>query len=639
MSNHLAFVDSLQAIEEAKRRAPGAILVTDNPLLADAPETGGCVKNIDQLLDQKSSLALGIEALRLADVVDEALQQHDVASKLGLVENHLRIGGVSSRLFSSLIYRAAVMARALAGTQIIERMSIFSADEPAFNTNVPFIASRFASPYPELAKHGFFGGLTVDAHAVKVPLPETVNETATESLVLKVAMIPLGFLLMRLLKITRLNLFQKKQIYIGGENEALRETMPWLLAYGFQFTKIGKLITAPEYAYDKAGVDNIAAVLEPIIGGAIEKSLMDTGEFTSIQSKAIRSNAIAHLAMGLDALRQCQPALEKRLGSFFADADTDAILLTNGLFGATGAQVYGYCQDHGIKVIDFEHGVTTGLSPLSQAKIEYSEVAACDVLMVSCDTATKGFAKAKAAKGKVIHTIGLADKVRKLSFPWVQRFLVRRRLGIKPSETAVFHISTYTHSANVRPGWGTPTESVVHDISRDLVNTVYRGLAHRVFYKPYPTQRFAYEPSYASMYENASNIEFLTVEDFRYSRSAADIIVTSTPTSTFGWCVGCDVPIIWLDSKIINPLIDDALRQQFWDSFICVDIDEDNWQDKLRTLLNQDVGALQKEWAAKSLARKALVEASIFGPAGSVGRRAAGFIKALSETNMGKGEA
>jgi len=637
LSNHFAFVDSQQAIEEAMRRAPDAVLVTDNPLLADAPFTDGRVRNIDRLLDQKTSLALGMEALRLADVVDVKLQEHDVASKLGLVKNHLRIGGASSRLFSSLIYRAAVMARALAGAQNIERMSVFSADEPAFNANVPFIASRFASPYIELAKYGFFEDLSVDTYPVNVPLPETVNETATENLILKVAMIPLGFLLMRLLKISRLNFFRKKQIYIGGENEALRETMPWLLVYGFQFTKLGKLITAPEYAYDKAGVDNIAAVLEPIIGPVIEESLMDTGEFTSIQSKAVRSNAIAHLAMGLDALRQFQPALEKRLGSFFANANAGAILLTNGLFGATGAQVYGYCRNHGIKVVDFEHGVTTGLSPLSQAKIEYSEVASCDVLMVSSDTATKGFSKAKAAKGKVIHTIGLADKVRKLSFPWLQRFLVRRRLGIRSSETAVFHISTYTHSANVRPGWGTPTESVVHDISRDLVNTVYRGLAHRVFYKPYPTQRFAYEPSYASMYENVSNIEFLTVEDFRYSRSAADIIVTSTPTSTFGWCVGCDVPIIWLDSQIINPLIDAELRQQFWDSFICVDLDEGNWQDKLRSLLNQDVGVLQKEWADKSQARQALVEASINGPSGSVGRRAAKFIAALSEHEFGKG--
>ena len=408
------------------------------------------------------------------------------------------------------------MSRALAKHKNLKQISLFSAGQPALDANTPFVSSRFAAPYPRLSEQGFFDGLSVSTYPVEVVLPESVNETGTKNIFLKVAMIPVGFLLMRVLKISRLNVLKKRQIYIGGENEALRETMPWLLTYGFGLKNIGKLITAPGYVPDRDAIKNISAILRPLVGEIIDKSLASITDFSPPQCEAIKENTLEHLAAGLDAMKQSSAALEKRLENIVVQNRQPTFLLTNGLFGPIGAQIYGLCRARGIKVIDFEHGVTTGLSALSQEKIEYSEITSCDALMVSSNSAKASFEKAHDAAGKAVHTIGLADKVRKVSHSRLQRFVVRKRLGIKSSETAVFHISTYTHSANVRPGLGTPTESLVFDTNRDLIRKAYQHLPHRIFFKPYPTQRFPYEPPYELVFSEVSDIQFLTDEDFRY---------------------------------------------------------------------------------------------------------------------------
>ena len=93
--------------------------------------------------------------------------------------------------------------------------------------------------------------------------------------------------------------------------------------------------------------------------------------------------------------------------------------------------------------------------------------------------------------------------------------------------------------------------------------------------------------------------------------------------------MGCDVPLVWLDSKVANPIISETLRQQFQDSFISIDTDDANWPDMLHGVLNRDISTIYKEWDSKAEARRVLLENAIAGPSGSVGRRAAGLINEM----------
>ncbi len=191
------------------------------------------------------------------------------------------------------------------------------------------------------------------------------------------------------------------------------------------------------------------------------------------------------------------------------------------------------------------------------------------------------------------------------------------------------HVSTLMYSGNMRSGLGAPGESVVFDLDRRLITEVYARLSHEVVFKQYPTQRFPHEPGYCEVVSAPPGVNFVKDEDFRYIRAAADVIVTLTPTSTLGWCLGTGVPMVWLDSKIMNPLIDGELREEFRRSFLFVDLDADDWVGRLRALLDRDLAAIRSDWDARAQHRARLLTSAITGPRGSVGKRAARLVSGL----------
>ena len=72
---------------------------------------------------------------------------------------------------------------------------------------------------------------------------------------------------------------------------------------------------------------------------------------------------------------------------------------------------------------------------------------------------------------------------------------------------------------------------------------------------------------------NLELIKFINDLDYRYIRSAFDIIVTGSPYSTFSWCLSANKPLIYFDSKIINPLIDDVVRRKIQKAVFYINID------------------------------------------------------------------
>ncbi len=185
------------------------------------------------------------------------------------------------------------------------------------------------------------------------------------------------------------------------------------------------------------------------------------------------------------------------------------------------------------------------------------------------------------------------------------------------------HVSTLTYSGNLRAGLGVASESTIFDLDRTLIEDVYPALPHCVVFKQYPTQRFPHEPGYDHLFHLADNISIAKDEDFRYLRAAADVLVTLSPTSTLGWCVGTGAPIVWLASEQINPLAGDDLAAAFREAFLTVDIDRADWPDRLRDILSRSLADIGAQWRAGSEARARLYRDAITGPPGTTGRRAA----------------
>ena len=242
----LAYVDSLNAVEEATRRAPDCTLITDNPLLAHDPATGGRVANIDTLLSLDQSYDLGWQAVDLALAIDERIAESACADEFGLYGPNLRLGGSVSRLVAALLHRGAVLARAIDHFEP-SQVSLFVVDTPRWELSVPFLMHRFVSAARVLGEARFFDPAAMTTVPVATQLPTNVNDTRIDDFGRRIAMLPVAVIAAEVAGRLRINAIRPGApvLPINGDNETLREAVPWLMLAGYKLRRNGRMSAPP----------------------------------------------------------------------------------------------------------------------------------------------------------------------------------------------------------------------------------------------------------------------------------------------------------------------------------------------------------------------------------------------------------
>lgn len=620
----LAFVDTPEAVVQAQVSGDDRI-VTDNPLLAQHFQCS-MVVNIDAGADQTIVNHFGKLAIDLAQTIDDELRTTEAPHVIGINSSHLELSGTLCRYLASFFHRTIILALELRKTQPAS-LTFRVVASPIVTAQHPLLWPRFSCPHIALIPTEFFGSTKVGVqHVGYAPVTRTtgdvprnirrfVHRTGSE-IAYEVA---IRSRLDRLIP-------KRSTIAVTGRNEALGESLPWLALRGFKF----RWIDFDDSAGISAAADQAEASLQPLAVSVVKKALshyrQELSFFDDHEIEGIGIVIGQYIARALAVLVELRPRVESRIAQIAAEVGRPSVILTNGLFGPVGAIIYGLLRGHGFEVIGFEHGVTTGISAHSQAKINFSEVSTCDTLMVCAESAVKGFAEAKCSSRVRIEEIGLADQTRKLFRPRLQRFLARRSLGIASKTQTLMHVSAWPYVGNMRPGFGCPTDTWIYNTDKSLICEVYKRIPYQVLFKEYPTRRFAWQPNYREIFPPSSNVAIMPPEDFRYVRAAADILVTSTPTSTFGWLVGVGVPIVWLDSKMVYPLMTDEQREEFRASFLYLDLDQEEWRKELVALLSRPLDEIQADWEERYKERSKLYAKSITGQAGRCGQRAAEII-------------
>ena len=214
----------------------------------------------------------------------------------------------------------------------------------------------------------------------------------------------------------------------------------------------------------------------------------------------------------------------------------------------------------------------------------------------------------------------------------LQRFIWRKKLNIKNKQCALIHVSPYPYSGNRRLGFGSPTETEIFEIEKEFIK-IYNSSNKTVFYKNYPAYRFPYNPQLKDIYSKYKNIRFIGDLDYRYIRSAFDIIVTGSPSSTFSWCLSANKPLIFFDSKIINPLIDNKVRELIKKSVFYINLDKDSWKNKLDEIISQDYEDILEEWNNMNFNRKVFIQKYIFCDTHNPSKKVTNYIHSLMNKN------
>jgi hypothetical protein len=626
MSRSFAFVETLDGVAAARVRL-SARIGTDNPLLAHDPRAGGDVSDMSAYLKQDEATRLGRGGIDILLGLDALLERKEAAARYGGRPGSLHVTMALRALMTTLIQRGIMAQRALAEFGAGPFMLVVP-DQPrwieAFTWNMP----RFACPHRALAETGFFDNRPIEFAPVTFEAPTDFNDSTTSDFWLRVLLVPPAqalFELARRLRLTRLN---GGRIAIGKTSETISETLPSLAARGIRVRKFQIPASSGPNPPAFGEACRVDPWLDKQAGAFLTEGISGLGVFPDHSARAIAAVVLQHLSAGLSGLAAATKAIDVAIDSTFKDVAAPRILMTSGVYGPLGRQLHAACRARNVTLIDFEHGATTGIAHTTERRLQVSEATTCDMLMASSPRAAACFRRAP-AKNCDIRVIGLADQTRHVFWQPLQRARARRHLRLNGSGATIMHVSGLLYGGNMRSGDDNSIENYVFATEKALLCDVYGGVNKPVLYKPYPTQRFPHDAGYDKLFPLPSNVRLIDRADFRYVRAAADIVVTNANQSTLGWCAGANVPMVRLCSRIVQDLADDELNAQVAEAFFTVDMDRPDWPDVLMALLNRDFSDLQAEWQAKRQKREQFLPDAMFGPPGSVGRRAAKIVAEL----------
>jgi len=167
----------------------------------------------------------------------------------------------------------------------------------------------------------------------------------------------------------------------------------------------------------------------------------------------------------------------------------------------------------------------------------------------------------------------------------------------------------------------------------DLVKTVFSGLPHRVDFKPYPTLRYPDPDPVLASVRREPNTRLVGEDiDLRYLLEDYDILVTSRATSTIGWCIMANKPLVFLEESGYFTSRPEA-RSAFEEATFFFDTRDSDWMTHLRDFLSQPVSDIQKAWSERADAYDRLVRGFFTIPEPGAGKRGARIIDNIIQTS------
>lgn len=602
MSGSLWAVDSRAALIRAQ--AEGAERIgTDNPLFA--AEAG--LVDFDALLAPEASAATGAWALRFADGFDAALRANSAAcARDGLtIDPTVTMARPVGVLSAGLVYRAAVLAAALA-VHRPAALEIVSHCPWGLQPTTPFAPERFATPWPALLEAGF---AETDWSMRIEPAADVgvVNDTGVDDWIAKLMVLPVSVL--GGLAAARALRRGVRLPMLGNDDGLLREALWPLMRRGFQPkampvpAKAAARFMAPERPADDPALASarrhaVAHVPEARPGPLAP--YLSEGEW-----RALACVLTEALATGLaDLSRAAQPAAEA--ADWIAARCAAGVCLSTSLSDPVSGLVAKRLREAGIRVLGVEHGLTKGISGATRARPHVSEYYNCSRFLAYSEAPRRDFPEEAGDGPGRIDAVGAPLIIRRINNPRLQRWWARRHFGLARCERCIYYVSPFPYAGNMRLGDGSPQESAILALERRLVADVLKGAEDRAFVKPYPTQRYPARVDRAKALGAGGSVRLVDDADFRYTRAAADILISGTPTSTMGWCLGAGVPVVWLDAEIFTPLAPE-MPARLEAAVFYVRLDAPDGFERLRAILDLPAEELGRQWREKRPARERLL--------------------------------
>jgi hypothetical protein len=220
-------------------------------------------------------------------------------------------------------------------------------------------------------------------------------------------------------------------------------------------------------------------------------------------------------------------------------------VLSSSINGLPDRLFANHCRKRGIRVNTVDHGVTLGLSEWSLFHAAHSGMGVGTRGFYHCSRAVDAIGRHVSAQEA--YAVGLPRITARPPFRGIQRRLARRMLAAGQDEHLIMIVCDLDRNNYV---YGPQQDNDLQYLTktRQIAETVCAAFPNsRVILKLYPTQRYLDEYDFSDIAQRFANLRIVKNVEFRFIRTAADFLVTTSTQSTLGWVSGAGAPYLYLD--------------------------------------------------------------------------------------------
>lgn len=254
------------------------------------------------------------------------------------------------------------------------------------------------------------------------------------------------------------------------------------------------------------------------------------------------------------AIQQNMPFFEKEFSRVTSNMRQGDEILSSSINTIVDRLFARHCRENGIRVNTVDHGVTLGLSKWSCFHAPYSGMNVGERAFYHCRRAVN--VMTSHAQGQEAHVVGLPKVTARPTLRNLQRRIARKILGLHRSDHVVMIVCDLPRNNFI---YGPQQDNDLQFLRKtvQITQTVCESYpASTVVLKLYPTQRYVDDYDFSDLTRRYGNLRIVKDVEFRFIRTAADLLLTSSTQSTLGWVSGAGVPYIYLDFTWSQGMID-----------------------------------------------------------------------------------
>ena len=408
-------------------------------------------------------------------------------------------------------------------------------------------------------------------------------------------------------KIKLTNKNKKKKIYIYKKSPVLREIEAYLYSLGFS------IIDMPEvkFKFD---------IKEDDIRNKKIKYILDNFFKNDLLNKAYKA------AMFEVYKKRVQYYFQKEIYSnnYILNLDkSNNIIITNTINNFDSHIFAKQLQQSGFKIVNVVHGLSTSYK--RKKDVDFFEWQAPD--MTLCFNTSEKDMYNELFPKENIYPISVVQEAKNKRFRFFKRIYVNKLLRINEGINIFYPSINYPYNNRTIYGFR-ESDKYIYEFEKKMI-LLSSHVNKRMIYKNYPKRCFIDTNPLIKFAKNLKNIKVIDGSfDFRYVSCIGDvfILVRIGTSSTMTWMLGENKPIIYLYTNKFQ-FINDKSKSILDKMFIVINMDENNWYEKLIEILNKPYENLLEIWKNKKIYRDQYDEKWLMGNHLHAGKLGAKYIE------------